>query len=125
VDKGISPLVQALWQRGFETLGSCQQRPSGKAYVAFPIVRQGDEFHQMLEEVGVEATNEQKTLRLKNAETDEIVEVDSANVLFSPDDIQRITTLLTKAKKTKEGVWSREEEGQMTTFLRHEPIHRC
>jgi hypothetical protein len=102
VDKDIAPLVQALWQQGFETLGSCQQRPSGKAYIGFPIAKQGEEFHRLLEESGIESSYKEETLRLKNAETNAVLEVDFGNVLFSPDDIQTITRLLGSDRTTLE-----------------------
>lgn len=91
VDEGIAPLVLAIWEWGLETLGSCQERPSGKAYVGFPLARQGKLFHKKLTEAAVKSECMAKKLRLQKSDSGQVVEVDSANVLFSPADIPRIT----------------------------------
>lgn len=94
VDEGIAPLIQAIWERGLETLGSCQQRPSGKAYVGFPLGRQGELFHKKLIEAGIESKCERKKFKIRKADCGETIEIDAANVVFSPEDIPRITALV-------------------------------
>lgn len=94
VDEKIAPLVRALWQGGVETLGSCQADPSGRAHVGFPLVRQGKLFHKMLVEVDVDSRYERERVTIRNPDSGETVEIDAAKVLFSPDDIPKITAAI-------------------------------
>ncbi len=94
LDEQIAPLVRAIWQLGLETLGSCQADPSGRAYVGFPLVRQGKLFQKMLVKVGVDSQYEQETLTIRNPDSGETVEIDAAKVLFSPDDMAKITAAI-------------------------------
>lgn len=49
VDERIAPLVLEAWKRGWETMGSCQERPpdskhAGQAYLDFPDPAHGRKF---------------------------------------------------------------------------------
>ncbi len=94
VDEGIAPLIQAIWKLGLETLGSCQERPSGKAYVGFPLGKQGGLFHKKLIEAGIDSQCEQKKFSIRNRDSGETIEIDAANVMFSPEDIPRIVKVV-------------------------------
>jgi hypothetical protein len=94
VDEKIAPLVEALWDRGLETLGSCQERSSGEAYIGFPLARQGALFHKKLVDARIESECKETKLRIRNPDTGEILEINAANVLFSPEDIPRIAAFV-------------------------------
>ena len=111
VDEGIAPLVIEVWRYGFDTLGSCQGRASGKAYVAFPIAEQGHAFHKILSQGGIQSTCEDKRLRVASVsardavvDESELITFDALNVMFSPEDIPRIADLLRASRdKTHPG----------------------
>ena len=95
VDEQIALLVRAIWQLGLETLGSCQADPSGRAYIGFPLVKHGKALHKMLVAAGVDAEYESESITIRDPDSGETIEVDAAKVLFSPDDIARITAAIT------------------------------
>lgn len=58
VDLLIAPLVMEVWKRGWETTGSCQERPAGErnagwAYLDFPIPGHGREFAEAMRTAGI------------------------------------------------------------------------
>lgn len=103
VDEGIASLIGEVWRLGLDTLGSCQERPpgssnAGKAYLGFPRMRDARFFYQRLSEAEIPATFAEKKLEIANkpnpdASALETFELDSANVLFDPNDIERIVNL--------------------------------
>jgi hypothetical protein len=94
VDEKMASLIRAVWESGIDTLGSCQERPSGKAYIAFPLARQGKLFHDNLIAAGVESEYEATHSRFQNSDSGDTISVDSSIVMFSPDDISRIAALV-------------------------------
>lgn len=99
VDEKIAPLIAEVWRVGLDTIGSCQERPpgapnEGKAYVGFPRMRDARFFHERLSEAGIPATLVEKKFKISMRQgpdaLSEALEFDSANVLFDPDDIDRI-----------------------------------
>jgi hypothetical protein len=98
VDKGIAQLIVGLWENDLDTLGSCQERPSGKAYVGFPVPGEGEKFHDLLKKHGIESELKSTTTTIRNAETGETQELGTANVLFPPNSIDQIVTLLQESR---------------------------
>ncbi|MFO7906800.1 MAG: hypothetical protein R6U98_29360 [Pirellulaceae bacterium] len=98
VDERIAPLIVQIWRLGMDTLGSCQNRISGenkgKAYVGFSVPGEGERFHARLRELGFRAELMAKTSRLKHADLGDVIEIPSAHVLFSPDDIESMVNKL-------------------------------
>jgi len=105
VDKALATLIPAIWKREWETGGSCQELAEGKksgwAYIAFSLPEQGHEFESMLKEAGIDVDTEEKPWKLaqKDATGNVCRELSSItlNVYFKPDDINRITLLLSSA----------------------------
>jgi hypothetical protein len=100
VDEKMASLIRAIWERGIETLGSCQERPSGKAYIGFPLARQGRLFHERLLEASIGSEYEANQSKFQNADTGHIISVDSANVSFATSDIPRIVALVNGSTPT-------------------------
>lgn len=104
VDEKIAPLVTEVWRLGLDTIGSCQSRPAGstnegKAYLGFPRMMDARFFHERLTGAGIPATFVEKKFKIARRQTpdapaEESVEFDAANVLFAPDDIDRIVAVL-------------------------------
>jgi len=94
VDEKIAPLILEVWKRGLETGGSCEERPSGRAYIGFPVPGEGGQYHDLLREHEIDAELQSTTIALKNVETGGILKLPASNVLFWPHDITRITELL-------------------------------
>ena len=100
VDEKISALIVEVWRHGFDTVGSCQKRSwgenKGRAYIDFWIKRDADRFCSILRDVEIEFTVKegQSKLMRKGADEKNAIPIDSANVMFSPNDIPRITDAL-------------------------------
>jgi hypothetical protein len=48
-DVGIAPLIQALWNRGYQTTGSCEdQFREGFAWVGFPTLPEAERFAALI-----------------------------------------------------------------------------
>ena len=103
VDAGIATLIGEVWRIGLDTIGSCQCRPAGHkypgmAYLGFPRPEDAEFLQKRCEEASIYCVVEPKKLKLghqpKQAGESETIEFDSANVLFMPDDIDRITEAL-------------------------------
>lgn len=59
VDERIAPLVLEVWKRGWETMGSCQERPpespnAGWAYLDFPAPKHGRAFVEAMAAAGIQ-----------------------------------------------------------------------
>ena len=83
---------------------SCQERPPGtdyvgRAYISFPRHSDAAHFHGWLTKAGIPSTLAEKKVKISrrskpDAPPDEIVELDSGNVLFDPTDPVRIVEVL-------------------------------
>jgi hypothetical protein len=103
VDEEITGLIKAVWTRGWETIGSCQERPSdskyaGMAYVAFPFAQQGSQFASILQAAGIEHQTREKKFgfarRNDKGEKTENGEIDALDVFFYKRDFERIVLAL-------------------------------
>jgi hypothetical protein len=65
VDELIAPLILELWRCGFDTLGSCQEHASGKAYIMFPFQEHGEAVHKILSDAGIESSCEPVALGVR------------------------------------------------------------
>jgi hypothetical protein len=93
-DEKIAPLVKEIWKKDLDTLGSCQERDSGKAYIGFPLAKQGELFHEKIAEAGIDSECKKEEMKIRNPSSGEIVALAAANVSFSAADIPRITALV-------------------------------
>lgn len=100
VDEKIAPLIAEVWRVGLDTIGSCQDRPAGSphegmAYIGFPRMQDARAFHSRVSEAGIPATFVENKFKVAlrqspDAPNEETFEFDAANVLFDPNDIDRI-----------------------------------
>ncbi len=54
VDEKIKPLLEALWDRGIDTLNSCQENRPGVAWIEFMTAADAEEFLNLAHELGDE-----------------------------------------------------------------------
>ena len=108
VDEDIASLILELWRWDFDTLGSCQEQPSGKAYVAFPFVQHGEIFYAILREESVEASCEPRNLTLglvpestPDEDPTEKITLETLSVSFSPTDLPRISDILRERRESR------------------------
>ncbi len=69
VDKLVAPLVLEVWKRGWETMGSCQERPPesqkhGWAYLDFPAPGHGRAFKQAMIDAGIPTDDDMTELTI-------------------------------------------------------------
>lgn len=94
VDKKMAGIVAQVWRLGLDTAGSCQERPSGKAYIGFCVPGQGQDFMSLFDGVNIDVELKETTTKIQNPKTGEMIELDTANVLFSPTEIENIESHL-------------------------------
>jgi hypothetical protein len=104
VDCEIVQIIKECWKHGWETLGSCQERPPewkrpGMAYIWFPIAMHGQEFAKALADAGIDhiAAKEKEWgfgKRNKQGETTERVTCPGRKVFFHKRDFGRIAEAL-------------------------------
>jgi hypothetical protein len=108
VDEFLGPLIQEVWRLGLDTLGSCQKKKSGKAWIGFPIAEHGDTFHRALSEAGIASNIERKIGHIAycpqgRESAQDKIEYEQVNVSFSPNDIVPITNHL-RTLRTVHGI---------------------
>ena len=89
VDEGIAPLILALWERGWDTMGSCENSPEhgGKAYLDFPNGAHGREFCEAMTAAGIEARSIDSELVLSTSAGDCVFVVAKLLIQIPPDAI--------------------------------------
>ena len=100
VDRGVSDIILGLWMLDLDTLGSCQQRSSGKAYVHLPVPGHAEIFRALLDQNGIPFEFKPKTMTIKKAGQE--YPVIGASILFDPDVIPRILKALHKTRAQSE-----------------------
>jgi hypothetical protein len=49
VDEGLVPLIEALWERGYRTTGSCENQPDmQKGWIAFEAEGEAESFAELV-----------------------------------------------------------------------------
>jgi len=104
VDELMAPIILGIWKLGLDTLGSCQSRPKGTnnegmAYVGFPRLRDAKSFYDRLTRAGIPCRFDEKKLTIgrkqsKDASPSEVIEIDSGNVLFEVQYLEKIAELM-------------------------------
>jgi hypothetical protein len=97
VDKGIADVIVGLWQLDFDTLGSCEQRPSGKAYVLLPVPGQGHAFIDLISKMGISAEFQPKIRTVQDSSNGRERRIPGGNVIFDPIDIPKVVSILRAA----------------------------
>jgi hypothetical protein len=86
VDENIAPLIEGLWKLNLDTIGSCEQLNSGKAYVGFPFQDHAKWFEGVLNKAGIECSYTAKSMGIgsKSAtgEVTDALTLDTASVKF-------------------------------------------
>ncbi len=98
VDERLAPIIQEIWRRDFDTIGSCEELEEtnphcGMAYVSFPFLAHGGEFVHLLAEAGIECASDRKRMGIRSDKGDELT-FDILNVRFWPRDFSRILETL-------------------------------
>ncbi len=98
VDDEIIEIVRAVWKRGWETVGSCRERPegwshAGMAYIWFPVAAHGQAFATLLQAAGIELSLKPKQMGIVTPQGVP-VQFPGLNVNFWPRDIDRIVEML-------------------------------
>ena len=89
VDEAIAPLINALWQRGYRTTGSCQHLPNTEvAYIGFESEDQAKEFADHIGGMVVRPDR-----GLDSAPPDDPL-WDTVAVTFPADSIERVLALV-------------------------------
>ena len=102
VDERIAPLVLEVWKRGWDTMGSCQERPkesqySGMAYLDFPNPKHGREFVNILKASHIETTDGVNELNISKTRPDGHVRsiILGKMLVFLPtEDIEKVVEIL-------------------------------
>lgn len=104
VDEKMATVILGAWRLGLDTLGSCQQLPpesklAGQAYIEFPRRRDAQVLYKILCGAGIPATLQNKTSKIGRRASPglppvETSVIDSANVVFSPGDLERVVVAL-------------------------------
>jgi hypothetical protein len=97
VDKGIAQVILGMWRLGFDTLGSCERRKSGKAYVSLPVPGHAEECHKILQSKNIcsELRLKDKTMKVNNAGKNYTIQ--GGHVLFDALDTERVIEALSQA----------------------------
>ena len=94
VDKGISEVIECLWQLDLDTLGSCECRPSGKAYVNLPVPLHADTLQKILLEHGIDSELNRKTRSVVDPSTHRAILIPGGDILFRVSDIPAVLAAL-------------------------------
>lgn len=99
VDQLIAPLILECWRCGWDTMGSCQEREDGTAYISFPRALHGEAFHRAAAAEGLEVSIKPSSMTIANTERVEKVTFTTAHAIFSPQLIPSLVTAIQKSRQ--------------------------
>jgi hypothetical protein len=94
VDELIAPLILKLWSHGFDTASSCQERPTGKAFVALTVPGDAERLYRFLVSRDIECELRRTKQSFKHQKTGEIIFVPYGDITFSSAELEKITSAL-------------------------------
>lgn len=94
VDVDIADVILAIWALECDTIGSCQEAKSGKAYVGFIVLADAETVYSILAAAGIQAELVLFESTVKNRMSSKETIVKSANLLFDRKDIGDVARAL-------------------------------